>query len=967
LKNESFNLHQPTQVLSVSGPDQHEISSANDKIGNGSSQFRSESLNASSTAINRVHASSTLNQESSGSSLQDQSNSPTIASPTKASHLLGEMGTSQHYSTPLSKHQKETSGLNSIDISSIHHDQLIEHSSEPALHHIEANHNTNQSYTSLSSLLHKSNLSQPANISMDSSIHEQISRNHSIFNEFNESSTVGPIAMSAPNQRSSDQALAGDHHRITPTINSISTTHSSADGQSNNSTTANHVVNNTSNSDHPISNSHSSFKEESNESSNLNQNTNVWIRNQGASTDQITSATDPHNKESTTSSIHFQATNNHSSVQVQQNMIPTINPSQTSYGTNQSNSNHSTIDDKSNVSNFDSLIHRNPITNSHSSLNETSTAPSTVNPATISLIHNQATNNHSLVQDHGYKTMTTHPIQLINDSNQPNTTISSSVDGHLNLHPTLEATINSSLQDHRTSYTLSPIKANMPHVFSTLSQTTKSSDGHDQLDARSSLGVKGHLFSTGNQSGTSSNPAEQTSTSKPYSSQDSENQSSTAENLIDPSYIHELASRTTSSLSNERNHSSMSTSSSIELSSPSNQANDSSVKSFSLDQSDLSSTASPTTTSSTPNQSSTSASSSQNEPSPAFTENNLKISPYAASSTDNPTKLTSFYDIVSNKDESSKFKAHTNLISSTPSVSDQIFINPQLLEDHLNVSSFNNSIDTDSSVPPQTSTSRSEPNQSFSSLNNPIETSSVSQELTNQPQLPSTINALQDSSILDHDEKTISYTVSSIRNNSISNQVEMKGKSSFLPDQQNVVSTLDPISVSSNRDQIKNDTYLSRDAQTQLATTDSSKISVISEETSQFNLTTAYSTKSVSLPEEISSTSKSDLSTTINPTNKNPSVASSAMVSSHSNWNIDENGQIKWSRECTYWGNDIQEKEGIPEEGCGRICLAIRKCTHFVWVEDDICLLKEFKKPVKEKKIQGTIARCGFVVHRVGY
>lgn len=954
LKNEYSNS-QPTHVPSLSEQSHNlEISSSRDQVSNDYSKLRDNSQNTSSTATNSAHVSSILNQASSSPSLQYQSNSSSIVNSTEAPHAFGEMSTSQHHSTPLSDHKREPSILSSMNISSIHRDQLIGHSSESSIQPIEANHFNNQSDISFSSLLHQSNLSQSTNFLENSSIQAQISSNNSILNESKESSTVNPIDTLVPNQGGGNHSLAEDHHNITSTmhpINPFSSILQSVDDESNRSTTANTTVN-TSIRDHPISNSHSYFKEELKEASILNEKSNVSIQNQDASSDQITIAPDHHN---TTTTINSIETNSHIPSQSSRNPLYVGHQSSIPLSTQNSMNNH---------------IHDQSISTGSSkfSSNDESTTPSTVNPTTVSSTNYQ--DNSSLKDQHNIPS-TINPSQTFYNSNQSSSS-HSSVDGQSNLTSTGNISSISLIQYNSINNSDSLVNGALKSL-STVEPTTISSiqnqenrsdvDVHDQIDNGSSMREKTNLSFTSNSSEVSSIHTDQTSNSRPPSL-NSQNQSSTAENLIDHSYIHGLTSSMASSLVEERYLTSTSNSNSVEFSSVKNQVNDSSRNSFSWDQPDHSSTTSPIYTSSTPNRISTS--SLRNDPNSEFALNNLAISPNAASATDSTAKLASASDLVSNKNESSVLEAQLNF-PSTPSVSGQNFTSPQLL-DNLNMSSSTTGIDIVSSVSPQMSTSRSQPKQSFSSLNH-IETSSVFNDLTNQPQLTSTIAVSIDSSISDHDEKTTPFTVSSFRNNSISDQFEMKVRSSSLPDHQNVLSTLNPTSIYSNPDQVISDTSSSRDTQTQLPTTDTSKISPIPEETSQLNLTTTvvYSTNSVSLPNQMSNTSQSDLSSTINPTNKNPSVASSSMGSSRSEWNIDENGQIKWSYECTYWGNEIQQKEGITEESCGRICLAIRKCTHFVWVEDDICMLKEFKKPVKETRIQGTIARCGFVVHRVGY
>ncbi len=65
--------------------------------------------------------------------------------------------------------------------------------------------------------------------------------------------------------------------------------------------------------------------------------------------------------------------------------------------------------------------------------------------------------------------------------------------------------------------------------------------------------------------------------------------------------------------------------------------------------------------------------------------------------------------------------------------------------------------------------------------------------------------------------------------------------------------------------------------------------------------------------------------------------------------------EMKWAIKCDF----------VPEEDCGRLCLAEANCFHFVWI-GGICYLnpESNRKPVVSD-IGDDVPRCGFIANRV--
>lgn len=75
-------------------------------------------------------------------------------------------------------------------------------------------------------------------------------------------------------------------------------------------------------------------------------------------------------------------------------------------------------------------------------------------------------------------------------------------------------------------------------------------------------------------------------------------------------------------------------------------------------------------------------------------------------------------------------------------------------------------------------------------------------------------------------------------------------------------------------------------------------------------------------------------------------------------------GQISSDKNCNYLGYNYDEREDVPDESCGQICLNDLNCTHFSWIEGS-CFLKDFKGIVAKKASVDEVPLCGFVVNRV--
>ena len=75
------------------------------------------------------------------------------------------------------------------------------------------------------------------------------------------------------------------------------------------------------------------------------------------------------------------------------------------------------------------------------------------------------------------------------------------------------------------------------------------------------------------------------------------------------------------------------------------------------------------------------------------------------------------------------------------------------------------------------------------------------------------------------------------------------------------------------------------------------------------------------------------------------------------NWQSGDNGQVQWSSDCDFKGNDIGQKSGSGNQ-CGGFCLGNSQCTHFTYF-NGVCYLKRFTSPATASNLGGAV--CGWV------
>ena len=57
-------------------------------------------------------------------------------------------------------------------------------------------------------------------------------------------------------------------------------------------------------------------------------------------------------------------------------------------------------------------------------------------------------------------------------------------------------------------------------------------------------------------------------------------------------------------------------------------------------------------------------------------------------------------------------------------------------------------------------------------------------------------------------------------------------------------------------------------------------------------------------------------------------------------WQDGDGGRVKWAEYCDFPGGDIVRLDDVAGEFCGRKCLNERRCTHFTWLAERVCVLK---------------------------
>ena len=74
-------------------------------------------------------------------------------------------------------------------------------------------------------------------------------------------------------------------------------------------------------------------------------------------------------------------------------------------------------------------------------------------------------------------------------------------------------------------------------------------------------------------------------------------------------------------------------------------------------------------------------------------------------------------------------------------------------------------------------------------------------------------------------------------------------------------------------------------------------------------------------------------------------------------WQPGNNGQVKWSLNCDFYGNDIGSESSRGED-CGGICINNPQCTHFTY-SNGVCYLKN--NPNSPTAVDSNGAVCGWV------
>lgn len=74
-------------------------------------------------------------------------------------------------------------------------------------------------------------------------------------------------------------------------------------------------------------------------------------------------------------------------------------------------------------------------------------------------------------------------------------------------------------------------------------------------------------------------------------------------------------------------------------------------------------------------------------------------------------------------------------------------------------------------------------------------------------------------------------------------------------------------------------------------------------------------------------------------------------------WRDGDNGQVTWSNDCEFNGNNI-DRPTLQDTQCGGACVSNNRCTHFTWISGT-CYLKHFDTPGEASGLPGAV--CGWV------
>ncbi len=90
--------------------------------------------------------------------------------------------------------------------------------------------------------------------------------------------------------------------------------------------------------------------------------------------------------------------------------------------------------------------------------------------------------------------------------------------------------------------------------------------------------------------------------------------------------------------------------------------------------------------------------------------------------------------------------------------------------------------------------------------------------------------------------------------------------------------------------------------------------------------------------------------------------------SSDRKWETSDDGQIKWSENCEFLGEDIGIRKGIQSlTMCQELCLADKRCIYFTFNFYGTCSLKVLEPGNLERSLSNKYFNpsCGYVIDRV--
>lgn len=85
----------------------------------------------------------------------------------------------------------------------------------------------------------------------------------------------------------------------------------------------------------------------------------------------------------------------------------------------------------------------------------------------------------------------------------------------------------------------------------------------------------------------------------------------------------------------------------------------------------------------------------------------------------------------------------------------------------------------------------------------------------------------------------------------------------------------------------------------------------------------------------------------------------------YTQWNESEDGAVSWAKDCDFTGHSSVRIDG-PENGCGKLCLDDKQCTHFTWSKG-FCYLKSNFRQKAEEPSKSTGDICGYMTARTDF